>query len=65
MTIILNGEQHALPHQQTVRQLLLQRGYSEGLAVAVNGIFVPRSTYEDQIIKEGDSIEILSPMQGG
>ena len=65
MTIILNGEHHPIQPQQTVQQLLTQKGFAEGIAVAINGAFVPRATYNQHIVKEGDAIEILSPMQGG
>jgi len=65
MTITLNGEQQSLGHPQTIDQLLANKGFSDKIAVAINGAFIPRSTYASQMIKEGDSIEILAPMQGG
>lgn len=65
MTITLNGQQQTLPHPQTISQLLAQQGFSKGIAVAVNGAFVPRTAYADQVVNDGDEIEILAPMQGG
>jgi len=65
MTITINGEQQVLPHPQTVDQLLADKGFGKKIAVAINGSFVPRATYNHQMVKEGDSIEILVPMQGG
>lgn len=34
-------------------------------AIAVNENFIPKANYSNITISEGDSIEILSPMQGG
>ncbi|MCO8275729.1 sulfur carrier protein ThiS [Actinoplanes sp. TRM 88003] len=36
-----------------------------GVAVAVNGEVVPRSTWEDTALAEGDSVEVLTAAQGG
>ena len=65
MTITINGEQQPLPQTQTIDQLLASKGFGENIAVAINGAFIPRTTYGRQVVKDGDSIEIVSPMQGG
>lgn len=36
-----------------------------GIAVAVNGEVVPRSTWSGVAIKAGDAVEILTAVQGG
>lgn len=36
-----------------------------GVAVAVNGEVVPRSTWENTALAEGDSVEVLTAAQGG
>jgi sulfur carrier protein len=36
-----------------------------GVAVAVNGELVPRSTWPDAGVAEGDRIELLTAAQGG
>jgi sulfur carrier protein len=38
---------------------------TEGFAVALNGTFVALKAYETTTIKANDSVEILSPVQGG
>ena len=38
---------------------------TQSFAVAINGVFVPRSAYSSTTLAEGDQIEILIPMQGG
>lgn len=35
------------------------------IAVAQNGTFVPKSNYKTTPINDGDTIEIVAPMQGG
>jgi len=65
MTITINGEQQSLPQPQTIDQLLACKGFGKNIAVALNGTFIPRTTYDSQVVKDGDAIEIVSPMQGG
>jgi sulfur carrier protein len=36
-----------------------------GVAVAVNGMVVPRSTWDDVALADGDSVEVLTASQGG
>ncbi|MEQ8257695.1 MAG: sulfur carrier protein ThiS [Roseovarius confluentis] len=50
----------------TLADLLTARGYGEAkVATAVNGTFVPAPLRADHALAEGDSIEVLAPMQGG
>jgi sulfur carrier protein len=50
----------------SILELLAQAKYPpNAVAVAVNGEFVPRSQHAETKIGEGDSVEILSPQQGG
>ncbi len=35
------------------------------VATAVNGDFVPRTEREGVLLKDGDSVEVFSPRQGG
>ena len=45
-----------------VRELSAAR---RGVAVAVNGTVVPRSTWADVALADGDSVEVLTAAQGG
>lgn len=65
MTMMLNGEARALEAPRSLDGLLVEWGYVKGFAVAVNGEFVPRAHYGETTIREGDSVEVLTPMQGG
>lgn len=65
MNFIVNGEAQAL-ETATLADLLQKLEYEgEWLATAVNGDLVHREDRADTLLKEGDRIEILSPMQGG
>ncbi len=66
----VNGELQELTYSQDDTQVLsevmLVLGYDEtSVAVAVNETFIPRNMYKKTVIKEGDSLEIVAPMQGG
>ncbi|ATC93428.1 sulfur carrier protein ThiS [Pseudoalteromonas tunicata] len=66
MNIIFNGQTLALATAQiNLTELLQHQGAKEPFAVAVNQTFVPRSRCDDYQIQAGDSIELLSPIQGG
>lgn len=65
MNLIVNGEKQFL-EAATLADLLAALEYEgEWLATAVNGDLVHREDRADASLKEGDRIEILSPMQGG
>lgn len=67
MHITLNGEKKTLDAQITVAEFVKTQGYDEKapIAIAINTTIVPRSTWESHAIKDGDEVEIVSPMQGG
>lgn len=66
MKITLNGAEKPLESETPIAALLEKEGYAGKLvAVAVNGTFVPKTQHETTIIKNGDEIEIVAPMQGG
>lgn len=62
----VNGEKKQLAQTTTVASALEQWGYSGGdIAVAVNGEFVPRSSYPERKLVQSDCIDIVAPIQGG
>ena len=64
--ISVNGEIKEIKENLNVTQLIEVLEYKiKGFAVAVNTTFVSISTYSETIIKEGDTIDILAPVQGG
>lgn len=63
--LVLNGS----PIQTDSHHLsdALQRWYPDTttFAVAINGVFIPRGSYNTTQLAVGDNVEIVSPMQGG
>ncbi|WP_299890654.1 sulfur carrier protein ThiS [uncultured Ruegeria sp.] len=64
MKIVLNGETRDV-RAETLFDLLVECGFSGRVATAVNEEFVPSSLRIGRELKDGDRIEVLSPMQGG
>jgi sulfur carrier protein len=65
MVLIVNGEKVEVG-AATLPALLDELGYEGGfLAVAVNQEVVPRRRWGERDLAEGDSIEIVTPRQGG
>ena len=65
MNISINGEPIDTS-AETLTTLLEQNGYADAtIATAVNSTFVSQGERENHLLKEGDQIEVLAPMQGG
>ncbi|GGY67037.1 hypothetical protein GCM10011613_08880 [Cellvibrio zantedeschiae] len=64
--ISLNNESKTIATNTLLSDALLDWGF-EGvkIAVAINGEFVPRSTYTERELKDGDQIDIVKPVGGG
>ncbi len=67
MRIQLNDEQLELDTELRLPQLLEKKHLldKQGLAVALNMKVVPRSKWEDTMIREGDQLTIIQAAQGG
>ena len=64
--ISVNGEIKELEREFNIFELIEVLEYKiKGFAVAVNMTFVPIAQYKNTMIKEGDKIDILAPVQGG
>ncbi len=65
MELTVNGERHDVA-ASTLADLMDALDYSgEWLATAVNGELVKASRRSERQLRDGDRIEILSPMKGG
>ena len=65
MRVIVNGaarDVEPLSVEALVEQLTSAR---RGVAVAVNGEVVPRSSWPVARLRDGDSVEVLTAAQGG
>lgn len=63
MRLTLNGEPHEIPAPAVVADILPVE--TRGLAVAVNGEVVPRAEHASTALAEGDTVEIVTAVQGG
>jgi len=64
--VSVNGEVKELENGLNITETIEALEYKvKGFAVAVNTTFVPIAKYDETIIKEGDTIDILAPVQGG
>ena len=66
MTVIINGEQRQLAGPLTVADLLASLGFdSAKIALERNLEIVPRSTYAETVVGDGDRLEIVHFIGGG
>jgi sulfur carrier protein len=65
MVLIVIGERREVG-AATIPALLDELGYDGGFfAVAINHEVVPRRRWDDRDLADGDSVEIVTPRQGG
>lgn len=61
----LNGEQRELSGK-TVTEMLNENGYDpKRVAVELDLEIVPKSKYDSTLLKDGDSVEVVSFVGGG
>ena len=64
----LNGHDHALPDGATVADAVRHAGAPEdgrGVAVALGGEVVPRGSWAQRELTDGEHVEVLHAVQGG
>ncbi len=62
----VNNEPCEVAASTLLSAALVQWGYGDNkIAVAINGEFVPRSTYSERLLQQGDLIDIVKPVGGG
>ena len=67
-TVLLNGERHTLPEGSTAADAVRASGApaeARGVAVALDGLVVPRAEWASTLLAEGGQVEVLSAVQGG
>ena len=66
ITVLLDGEPHALPEGSTVAALVASLDHEPaGVTTAVNGEFVPRGRRADRVLQAGDVVLLFQPIVGG
>lgn len=66
MTIELNGRPHDVDAGTTVAALIMAvTGTARGSAAVVDGEVVPRSSWASYALRDGQSVELITAVQGG
>lgn len=70
MNIHINGQVYPLSHEDKITISAALAMYfiepqQSTFAVALNGDFVSRDDYDQTCVKNGDSVDVLLPIQGG
>jgi len=66
MDIILNGTARQIPERTSAAALLLSLGLADKrLALEINREIVPRSRFDEHVIRPGDRVEIVHAIGGG
>ena len=64
MKITINGNSQVI-QANNLENLLLELKYQGKLATALNENFIPLNERKKTILKDGDRVEIVAPMEGG
>ncbi|MEO6822421.1 MAG: sulfur carrier protein ThiS [Candidatus Nanopelagicales bacterium] len=65
-SVRLNGEPRELPGAGVVADAVaLLTAATTGIAVAVDGVVVPRSLWASVVLLDGARVEVLTAVQGG
>ncbi|CNI71235.1 sulfur transfer protein involved in thiamine biosynthesis [Yersinia massiliensis] len=66
MKISLNDELIELDNSLTVIGLLTQLGYNQpGSALAINQTIIPRDSWDNHLLQDGDDILLFQAIAGG
>lgn len=64
--ITVNGNKISTADNIKLSEYLVQEGYNTALiAVECNGSIIPKTNFEEKILEDGDSLEIVSFVGGG
>ena len=67
MNISLNDEPHEIGEGMKLKDFLITLDFDDfkGWAVAINENVIPRNTFQDVILHEGDKLLLIQATQGG
>lgn len=65
MNILINDTRFTLPEGARVSDALAALGAVPPFAVAVNRVFVPRSSHATHALQNHDKVEVIRPVTGG
>jgi len=66
LQVKLNGEPRELPDGSTIAQAVVElTAARSGVAAALNGDVIPRGSWADTTLRDGDQVEVVTAVQGG
>ena len=66
ISLRVNGEPYQFDTDCSIENALGVLGFRHNeVAVAINSEFVPRGEYAQTLLKEGDRVDVVAPVQGG
>ena len=66
MNLTVNGTPQTLPERTTLADLMTwENAAGRGCAAAVDGVVVPRGSWDTFLLSDGSSVEVLTAVQGG
>ncbi len=66
MRVVVNGQEREVASGSTVAGLVQEfRFKPEHIAIEINCELVPRKTYADTVLRDGDQVEIVTLVGGG
>lgn len=66
MTVTVNGQLWELPASATLAEVLARFGApSQGVAVAVDGMVLPRASWPGVVLRDGAEVDVVTAVQGG
>ena len=65
MRVIVNQIERQVPENSTIDDVLMLVEATPPYAVAINYEFVPKAKHSDQVLCEGDEMEVIAPVTGG
>jgi sulfur carrier protein len=65
MRILVNQVAREVPHNSTIDDVLVMIDAQPPFAVAVNCEFVPKTRHAEEVLHEGDEMEVIAPVTGG
>lgn len=64
--VTVNGERREGCDGVSLEEMLAAEGFErKGIAVEINGEIIPKSTYPQTVLREGDTVEVVSFVGGG
>jgi sulfur carrier protein len=66
--VVVNGAEREISESSSVSDLVRMLGHptdGRGVAVAVNGEVVTRTSWPSRAVRDGDRVEVLAAAQGG